>query len=241
MDLRRELEDQAFSLGADLFGVAEADRFSGAPAGHRPTDVLPGAKSVIVLGMKYLDAMVDLLPLGEEKENRLASPREKMFAGHNAFLSAQLDRVGFALARALEKRGFKAYHQLASEGGVDERYLVGMLSLKHLAVEAGLGTLGYHALLVTPQYGPRVRLTAVVTDAEIKPADKPLAVNLCEECDGKPCVSLCPAGAFTRPEGTQPYSMDKFLCAQYRRTRPTCSICMKVCLGGRKSGSPELP
>jgi len=238
MSLRRELEDQAFGLGADLFGVADVERFSGAPSGHRPKDIVPGAKSVIVLGMKYLDAMVDLLPPGRE-EDTLATPREKMFGGHNDFLSAQLDRIGYALARILEKKGFKAYHQLSSQGGTDDRYLVGMVSLKHLAVEAGLGSLGYHSLLVTPQYGPRVRLTAVITDADIHPVDKPIGVDLCEMCVGKPCILFCPAGAIKQPKKVQPYSMDRFLCAQYRRTRTACSLCMKVCVAGKRGAQNE--
>jgi epoxyqueuosine reductase QueG len=235
MSLKEELKEQAFNLGADLYGVVEASRFDDAPSGHRPTDVLSGAKSVVVLGMKYLDGMVELLPVGKGAGDYPESPREKMFVGHNAFLSAQLDRVGYALARDLERKGFKTYHQLASQGGTDDRYLIGMLSLKHIATEAGLGTFGHHSLLVTPQYGPRVRLTAIVTDAEIEPTDKPLAVNLCDECVKKPCISQCPAGAIKEPGKTEVYSLDKFLCAQYRRTRPTCSVCMKVCVGGRTS------
>jgi len=183
--------------------------------------------------------MVDILPIKGEDEDHLRSPREKMFVGHNSFLSSQLDTIGYALARTLERKGFKAYHQLASQGGTDDRYLVGMLSLKHLAVGAGLGTLGYHSLLVTPQYGPRARLTAIVTDADVKPKDKPLTMNLCETCVGKPCIVSCPAGAIRQPVGTQAYNMDRFLCAQYRSTRPTCSICMRVCIGGRKN--PQKP
>lgn len=233
MSLKEELKEQSFNLGADLFGVVEASRFDDAPSGHRPTDVLPGAKSVIVLGMKYLDGMVELLPVGRGVGDYPESPREKMFVGHNAFLSVQLDRIGYALARVLEKKGFKTYHQLASQGGTDDRYLIGMLSLKHIAVEAGLGTFGHHSLLVTPQYGPRVRLTAIVTDAEVEPTDKPLAVNLCDVCIEKPCISHCPAGAIEEPGETEVYRLDKFLCAQYRRTRPTCSVCLKVCVGGR--------
>lgn len=238
MSLRKELEDQALALGADLFGVAKAEAFSMAPSGHRPTDIVPEARSVIVLGMKYLDMMVDLLPTGRE-EDALATSREKMFAGHNDFLSAQLDRIGFALAKTLEKKGFKAYHQLSSQGGTDDRYLVGMVSLKHLAVEAGLGSLGCHSLLITPQYGPRVRLTAIITDAEIRPTDNPIGINFCEMCVEKPCISLCPVGALKQPEKTQSYNMDRFLCAQYRRTRPTCSTCLKVCVGGRKRPQGE--
>jgi hypothetical protein len=56
-----------------------------------------------------------------------------MFSGHNAYLSQQLDAAGYSLSRMLEAEGYKAYHQLSSTGGIDGRYLTGLLSLKHAA------------------------------------------------------------------------------------------------------------
>ena len=104
-------------LGADLFGVASVDALNDAPLGHRPTDILPNAKSIIVLGMKMLDAQTDVLPTDGDYFG--VSPRQKMFKGHGTFISQELDRVGYAVARVLEKKGFKAYHQMASAGGTD--------------------------------------------------------------------------------------------------------------------------
>lgn len=150
--LKEDLRETALRLGADLFGVASAQDFNDAPAGHRPADILPSAKSVIVLGMKMLDAQTDVLPI--EGDSFEMGPMQDMFKGHNTFISQQLDRVGYDLSRFLEKKGFKAYHQMASTGGVDQRYLMGLLSLKHLAVKAGIGVLGRHSLLTTPEYGP---------------------------------------------------------------------------------------
>jgi len=228
--LKEILKETAFHLGTDLFGIASADTFDGAPVGHRPMDILPSARSVIVLGIKMLDAQIDILPT---EENPLeVAPRQDMFKGHNTFISQQLDRVGYELSRFLEKKGFKAYHQMASTGGVDQRYLVGLLSLKHLAAKAGVGVLGRHSLLITPQYGPRVRFTAIVTDAKLKP-DKPLDQNFCKECES-PCISLCPAKALKKPVDDSPYEINKFACSQYLNTRPACSICLKVCPVGSK-------
>jgi epoxyqueuosine reductase len=150
-----------------------------------------------------------------------------MFKRHNTFISQELDRAGYAVARFLEKKGFKAYHQMASTGGTDERYLMGLLSLKHMAVQAGLGVFGHNSLLITPQYGPRVRLTAIVTDAELQP-DTPLDENFCEDC-GNPCISLCPVKALEKSSHDTPYEINKFACCQYLKTRPTCSVCFKVC------------
>jgi epoxyqueuosine reductase QueG len=223
--LKEDLRETAVQVGADLFGVASVEDLNDAPSGHRPTDILRGAKSVIVLGMKMLDAQTDVLPI--EGDSSEVAPRQDMFKGHNTFISQQLDRVGYDLSRFLEKKGFKAFHQMASTGGTDQRYLVGLLSLKHLAVKAGVGVFGRHSLLITPQYGPRVRLTAIITDAKLQP-DKPFVRDFCKECES-PCISLCPARALKKPIGNSPYEINKFACSQYLNTRPACSVCLKVC------------
>jgi len=225
MGLKEDLNEMATHLEADLFGVASVDDLIDAPLGHRPMDILPNAKSVIVLGMKMLDAQTDILPTDGDFFG--ASPRQDMFKGHSGFISQELDRVGYAIAKFLEKRGFKAYHQMASIGGVDQRYLMGLLSLKHMAVQAGLGVFGRHSLLITPQYGPRVRLTAIVTDAELQP-DTPIDRDFCKGCENV-CISLCPANALKNPINDSPYEINKFACSQYLNTRPTCSVCLKVC------------
>jgi len=224
-NLKDELREEVSRYGVDLFGIASANDLSDAPQGHRPTEILPGAKSIIVLGLKMLDAQTDLLPLeGDTSSN---SPRQAMFSGHNAFLSQQLDAAGYRLSRFLEKRGFHAYHQLASTGGIDGRYLTGLLSLKHVAVKAGAGVIGRSSLLVTPRFGPRVRLTAVVTNAVIDP-DRPLREDYCSGCPDH-CISQCPVGALQKPDPGTPYQINRFACQQYLTTRPSCSICLKVC------------
>ena len=228
-NLKEELREEASRYGIDLFGVASAQDLSEAPAGHRPNDVLPGAKSIIILGLKMLDAQTDLLPLeGDTSSN---SPRQAMFGGHNALLSQRLDEAGYFLSRSLEKKGFHAYHQLSSTGGVDGRYLTGLISLKHAAVKAGLGTIGRNSLLITSQYGPRVRLTGIITDAEIEP-DRQNMSDPCPEC-GR-CIEQCPAGALQNPDSGEPYEINRFACNQFLSTRPTCSICLKVCPVGDK-------
>jgi epoxyqueuosine reductase len=224
-NIKEELREEASRYGIDLFGVASAHDFGDAPSGHRPTDILPGAESIIILGLKMLDAQTDLLPL--EGDSSSTSPRQAMFSGHNAFLSQRLDSAGYDISRFLEKKGFRAYHQLASTGGVDGRFLTGLLSLKHIAAKAGIGIIGKSSLLVTPRFGPRVRLAAVVTDAKIEP-DEPLKENFCSECSS-PCISQCPASSLQKPTPGSPYQINRFACQQYLTTRPTCSICLKVC------------
>jgi reductive dehalogenase len=64
-----------------------------------------------------------------------------------------------------------------------------------LAIDAGLGELGRHGLLITPQYGPCVRLCKVFTDLPLE-ADKPIqfgVTRFCRACNR--CVGACPPGA----------------------------------------------
>ena len=65
-----------------------------------------------------------------------------------------------------------------------------LLSLPHAAVEAGLGTLGLNLQLLTPEFGPRVLLTAVLCSVDVE-CDQPM--------DRQRCASARAAGAASRP------------------------------------------
>ncbi|MGB6681214.1 MAG: hypothetical protein WBF08_07835, partial [Candidatus Bathyarchaeia archaeon] len=66
---------------------------------------------------------------------------------------------------------------------------------KHLGARAGLGNIGFSKLLITPDFGPRVRLASILTNAPLEP-DKEYKNNLCEDCDKK-CAKACPVNAIT--------------------------------------------
>jgi epoxyqueuosine reductase len=66
--------------------------------------------------------------------------------------------------------------------------------LKDSAHLAGLGVIGKNNLLVTPEYGTRVRLRGIFMEAELSPTG-PLAFDPCSDCD-RPCHKACPRGAF---------------------------------------------
>ncbi|MBW1717188.1 MAG: reductive dehalogenase [Deltaproteobacteria bacterium] len=66
-----------------------------------------------------------------------------------------------------------------------------------LAIDAGLGQLGRNGLLVTPEYGARVRIAKVLTDMPLKP-DKPIDFGLTEFCDTcRQCALNCRADAIS--------------------------------------------
>ena len=70
----------------------------------------------------------------------------------------------------------------------------GGIFLKGAAILAGLGTIGKNNLLITPAFGPRVRLRAVLIGRELAQTC-PGEFNPCEACD-MPCRRECPQNAF---------------------------------------------
>jgi len=70
----------------------------------------------------------------------------------------------------------------------------GGIFLKDAAVLAGLGTIGMNNLLITPEFGPRVRFSALVVDMELKSSSQ-IDFAPCESCDMR-CRQVCPQKAF---------------------------------------------
>ena len=64
-----------------------------------------------------------------------------------------------------------------------------------MAIDAGLGELGRNGLLITPEYGPCVRICKVFTDMPLE-CDKPIefgVTDFCKKC--KKCAEACEAEA----------------------------------------------
>ncbi len=78
----------------------------------------------------------------------------------------------------------------------------GGIFLKDAAALAGIGIIGSGNLLVTPEFGPRIRLRAMFLDSDLAPTG-PLDFSPCIEC-AMPCKEACPQKAFV--EG--PYGRD---------------------------------
>ncbi|MCK5148547.1 reductive dehalogenase [bacterium] len=71
-----------------------------------------------------------------------------------------------------------------------------------MAIDAGLGELGRNGLLVTPKYGPRVRIAKVITDMPLI-ADKPIRFGVTEFCEAcMTCAHDCPTGSIPTGERT---------------------------------------
>jgi reductive dehalogenase len=104
---------------------------------------------------------------------------------------SHMSEVGYSVATFLRVLGYRSF---ACGNDVS-------LSIPY-AIAAGLGELGRNGLLITQEFGPRVRLVKVFTELEIKPdSHKSFGVwDFCKNC--KRCAESCPYGAIPTNEPT---------------------------------------
>lgn len=109
------------------------------------------------------------------------------------------------------------------------------LNLSVMARDAGLGDFGKHGLLITKEFGPSVRLAAVLTDINNLPFynenNKKWIKNFCDYCNV--CVRKCPAKAiYEKPlvfeDGSEQH-IDYKKCAMPFSKQYGCTICIKEC------------
>ena len=200
MDLTQEIKDRVKQANIQLVGVAPVERFEDAPVGRRPTDILPTAKNVIVAAVHVLDSVYDLPYTRYEYTNQFF------------ILNSRLNSMATHLCEYLESKGYRNLPIPAAYPRVNKD-LFGILSHRHAAVLAGIGEFALNNMLTTPQFGSRVRLVSIVTEAELEP-DEPYKESLCKtmqgEC-GKACVKDCPALAVSE-DGL----INKDMCLRYQ-------------------------
>nr|MDO8076024.1 hypothetical protein [Candidatus Freyarchaeota archaeon] len=195
MELTDEVKKLAFEMNADLVGVCSAEKMT--EGRGRLFEIMPDAKALVVIALEHLEPVLD-------------SGNLQIIQYHVHQLYHEIDRILYGLSRFLTKKGLKAVPipaYLPVEMSRETLGLRGEVSLKHAAQCAGLGEIGLNRLLITPEYGPRVRLGALITNAELTP-DEPFTEKLCQREKCAACVKACPAGAISmRGE------VDVFKCA----------------------------
>lgn len=175
--LTDEVKGLARAEGASLVGVAPVRRFADAPKGHGPAAILREARSVVVFALPFPRGLLEAAERGIEAQlipdddDRRQMQQYYFSPGGAGFayptLNWRLQMIGLRLAAFLEDRGFDSAPLPASGFRAQDRY--GFFSHRHAAVLAGLGELGLNNLLLTPRYGPRVRLCSVITTAKLAP------------------------------------------------------------------------
>jgi epoxyqueuosine reductase QueG len=231
-DLNAAVAAYAQNLEADFFGVAdlapayEAILAQGGPAVAR----YPRA---ISMGVGLLHSIVDQLPRRAERAVMVA------YQSHAYdVVNLRLDAMAARMASRLQAAGYTALPVPASQR-VDAEKICSFFSHKLAAGLAGLGWIGRSCLLVTPEVGPRVRWTTVLTDAPLQATGQSLAPR-CGDCHK--CVDICPVQAFTGrlfdPSEPREARFDAARCDQYMKEleRTTglhvCGLCLYVCPHG---------
>jgi ferredoxin len=169
-------------------------------------------------------AMVLVMEMDKEKIDTAPAP-EASEAVHETY--HYLGDAANEIARYLRERGYAAHagHPLN-----------GLVLYPPLAQMAGLGWRGRHGMLITPQFGPRMRLAAVLTSIDNLPFfegenEHRWIEAFCDSCGL--CVRRCPVDAILE----EPVERDNGLvmctdadtCFPYFVEHHGCSICIKVC------------
>ncbi len=169
----QDLRKKILNLGASLVGFADLRKCL-----PKEFEDYPNGISIAV---KLDDKIIDRIKNGPTKEY------DKLYREVNH----KLDKIAIKTKEIIEKKGYRAFIIEASNI-TDNEELKGLFPHKTAATQSGLGWIGKCALLVTKEYGPRVRLVTVLTDALLK-TDSPIIESLCSTC--KICKDYCPGNA----------------------------------------------
>jgi epoxyqueuosine reductase QueG len=211
--LTQKLEQTCKTAGADIFGCADPATLRQFSKDNRPEKFLAGIQTIVVVGIHLYDIVLDTWsqPPGSGKGYQFA---DQILEGICHFVADFLTR-----------------HDYAS---VTVPY-AGLL-LKDIAAVAGMGPIGKNNLLLTPQFGPQVRLRALVTTAPLTCGTPVTTSEYCIACQR--CIDACPAKAFAKG------SYDRDTCEAYQlshlqhlsdQSTIWCNACIESCPVGHHS------
>lgn len=249
MSLTEWIKERAHALGFDLVGVAPARpsqhgdflahwlaRGYAGQMGYLqrnvekrldPRQILPGIRSIVVVGMNYFTA-----------EDQTADPSHGRISRY-AQGDDYHDVVGARLRELLSFIQAEAGHEIQGRVYVD----TGPVLEREVARRAGLGWIGKNTNLIHPRWGSWLFLGEILLDIELG-YDEPWTADHCGTCTR--CLEACPTGAFVAPR-----VLDARRCISYltielkgsipRELRPQmdnwifgCDVCQEVCPWNRR-------
>lgn len=221
-----QAKTRILDLGADLAGVADTGPLNELKLS--PPDLLDGFKRAVAIAIQLPVAVFEAI------SDRPTPIYSTVYQTANRIL----DELAFKTSVMFQKEGYRTLPIPASQV-LDRENWYAAISHKAVAHMAGLGWQGKNLLLITPQYGSRVRLVTVLTEAPLA-VDAPVK-NRCGKC--MQCRDACPAKAIKGTSTVDHYKnrdealhfsrcLEK-LSSEYARLpdigAPICGICIKAC------------
>ncbi|QOX63742.1 epoxyqueuosine reductase [Anoxybacterium hadale] len=217
--MKEKIRELVLSHGADLCCFANIDRFDKAPKGFHPRDIFSECLSVISFAVG--------LPKGLGKvEPRL------VYGYYNEMSCPETDLIAFLSAKKIEQEfsciavpiPCNTPYEYWDRDNMEGR---GLLSMKHIGIKAGLGSLGKNTLLMNEKLGNLLTLGAILTNLDL--LSDPIPKSCCApEC--RLCIEACPVDAIHSG------SIDQKLCRvnTYGKTERgfdtvDCNRCRTVC------------
>ena len=217
-ELKENLKEKLFENGASLVGFCE----------------LPDSKKMgefthaVSIAYKLSDTVLKTI----EKEPSI------MYFHHYRTVNTKLDLLSLLAVDLIEKQGFLALPIAASQSlNTNKEAYCGIFSHKTAARLSGLGFIGKNGLLITKEFGSKIRLCTVLTNMPLK-AEKEIITEDCGNCEI--CKNACPANAifgtnFDVNKGRNSV-LDPELCSKYMKTAymhigrgSVCGLCIKNC------------
>jgi len=181
-ELSKKAKGVALENGADLVGIVKArDLQEHAESIAR---ILPQANSIMVVVATHSLGSI------RSQVNQVAQ-LDTIYAYNEATRAAQ------RASQFLESKGFfsvavPAFIPIDMDD--PKKGMRGEICWRRAGVRAGLGSYGENGLLITREFGAAIRLSGLVTSADLEP-DRPLDEDVCDHC--KRCVDACPVGALS--------------------------------------------
>lgn len=220
IDLQRDLTTILKKKGASIVGFADLSGLD--PEGRK------GFGYGLSIGVALNSDVV--LELGN-------GPTMDYYNEYNR-INILLDELAELAAARIMESGFMAFPMTRENVVEDEKTWRTSLPYKTVATRAGIGWIGKNAMLVNEKYGSALRLTAVLTDAELV-TGRPYSSSQCGSCEI--CKEVCPTKAISGESWTKDTDRDDlfnaFDCRKTARERTSkigvkaslCGLCFYAC------------
>jgi epoxyqueuosine reductase QueG len=151
---------------------------------------LPDCKSVVVVGVRLLDGIVQANFRTYENGRHDLKGLYGTY-GYTMLPNFELTYACYAVAQMIERELGETATPLSTgpmTNGVQ-------LSIRHAAVAAGLGEFGWSSIVLTPEFGPRNRFGVILTTMVLEPDPLYCGPRLCDPEKCQICTDVCPTNA----------------------------------------------